>query len=316
VPDDLPSGSAGSGGAEPGITGPDRHREYGPWLWVMVPRRHQPVTGRVATPPRRRLASATPTAPTPLSSPPSVNACGTAARGGSGAPPPADQTFPSGASYPSTRAGRAGRPRRRESVQHVDSGQQFSRGRAGCTRYRLRETRLASLVTPRRGGRLSSGCFCGFSIDSTSDTSPDPDEPTDESWSRLQRLAAAAAEMDIVDPAYLREVLGTTENEEALAKVLGIMEQVKVATREAVESAREINAFLRGREAVARSQYLAETALLDRIKELSKDADADELAAMAEAYASLRQVSIAPGEYTPDVRHTGPLPPDAGRTKA
>ena len=122
--------------------------------------------------------------------------------------------------------------------------------------------------------------------------------------------------MDIVDPAYLREVLETTENEETLVKVLGIMEQVKVATREAVESAREINAFLRGREAVARSQYLAETALLDRIKELSKDADADELAAMAEAYASLRQVSIAPGEYTPDVRHTGPLPPDAGRTKA
>jgi len=56
--------------------------------WETTTARHQPVTGRTVTLPRRRLGSATLTARTPLSSPLSGNASGIAARGGSAAHPP------------------------------------------------------------------------------------------------------------------------------------------------------------------------------------------------------------------------------------
>jgi hypothetical protein len=128
-------------------------------------------------------------------------------------------------------------------------------------------------------------------------------EARDESWDAIREAVRAAMDMGITDSSELAELINATRNEDLRATVNTIIEPLN-EWRALMERLSEL---LSAREAVAEKQYQTELDLLNRIREVGKEADTpDGLYALAAAYAQLRAFSVAPGWYVPDVRHTGP----------
>jgi hypothetical protein len=111
--------------------------------------------------------------------------------------------------------------------------------------------------------------------------------------------------MGFTDVSELTEIINATRNEDLRAAVNNILEQLsesRVKWQALVERIREL---IKAREDIAEKQALTEGVLLDRVGELAKNTDdADDLLALATAYAHLRDASVAPGQYEPDIRHT------------
>nr|AIA10976.1 Unknown Function [uncultured bacterium] len=112
--------------------------------------------------------------------------------------------------------------------------------------------------------------------------------------------------MNRTDAQELKELIDATENEDLRATANIVAE----TTKEMLAKARELHEILRklvsGRENIAGEQLRTELALYDRIQAMSQSAQSPEdLLTLATTYVQLRSVSVAPGWYDPDTRHSG-----------
>lgn len=144
---------------------------------------------------------------------------------------------------------------------------------------------------------------------STETPPPEPEEPQprDEQWDKLRDFVKAAMDVGITDVSELTELVNATRNEDLRATINTTIEQLAKPLKEWQAIMKQFSDLVNARELIAEKQAQTEVALLDKIHELSKEAQTPEdLYTLAAAYTQLRHLSVAPGFYTPDVRHTGP----------
>jgi hypothetical protein len=141
-----------------------------------------------------------------------------------------------------------------------------------------------------------------------SEETPEPSEqPTDERWGKLHDVVAALMNMGIADIAEMTEMINAARNEDVRATAISTAEHVKAILKPLLELYKDLVELLGAREVIAERQYKTEMVLLDRIQELSGDAEVEALYTLSATYANLRSNSVAPGWYTPDERHSGPV---------
>lgn len=134
---------------------------------------------------------------------------------------------------------------------------------------------------------------------------PEKPQRRDESWNDLHKFFKAAVDSGITNTSEMAELLEATKNEDFRAKGLAVINEIAEQMDNWRELIKRLDELLGGRESVAEQQHKTELVLLERIQELGKEALAEDLRALAEAYNMLRSVSVAPGGYTPDERHSG-----------
>jgi len=139
------------------------------------------------------------------------------------------------------------------------------------------------------------------------ETQEPSEQPTDERWRKLHDTVAALMNMGITDIAEMTEMINAARNEDVRATAIATAEHVKALLKPLLELYTNLLELLGAREAIAERQYKTEMVLLDRIQGLSENAEVEALYTLSAAYANLRSFSVAPGWYTPDERHSGPV---------
>lgn len=130
-------------------------------------------------------------------------------------------------------------------------------------------------------------------------------QPRDERWDELRVFVKATMGIGITDVSEMTEIINATKTEDLRADLNKIIERLTKPLFEWLKILQRFEGLVEARELMAEKQTLTEAALLDRIKEVSKETDSpDGLHSLAAAYAQLRYLSVAPGFYTPDIRHT------------
>lgn len=137
---------------------------------------------------------------------------------------------------------------------------------------------------------------------STDTPEPEEEHPeaVDRTWFDIKKAREAADGLSVMDLSEVEDILRATKNEEILAKSLEMLTRVKENMEGVQKVFVAVDNLLGAREAIAEQQYRTEMALFTRIRQLSKQADAEDLKALADAYSTLRNYGVAPGAYPDD----------------
>lgn len=136
--------------------------------------------------------------------------------------------------------------------------------------------------------------------------SEEPEEPPrDEPWDELRAAIEAALNMGLTDVSDLTDMINRARNEDLRAAFNDATAQLAERMTRWRATLEPFRRMINARDILAERQSQTEKTLLERIAEVSKETDSpDGLYALAAAYAQLRSMSVAPGWYVPDIRHT------------
>jgi hypothetical protein len=144
-----------------------------------------------------------------------------------------------------------------------------------------------------------------MSIEPPEPPKPQAPAPRDVPWDQLREFVRVATEIGINDVSELTEIFNAASNEELRAKMVENIQLITEPLEKWRALMKQFLALVDGRSTIAAEQYQVEIILLERIQKLGKEAETgEEVLELAAAYAQLREASIAPGRYMPDIRHT------------